>query len=194
MPMSLYRDRITAPGLRDNDWAHTPYDDMRFAANMSGIGNREPGSSLRGVDDDVDDARAYADPRPSGSHGRGNVDTRRGPGPRVMSADTLAGDEVKNEAGETLGEIADIMIDVPAGRVAYAVMSVGGVLGVGDKLFAIPWKSLRLDPEHKCFRLDVAKARFDDAPGFDKDHWPTMADERWAREVHAYYNATPYWE
>jgi sporulation protein YlmC with PRC-barrel domain len=135
----------------------------------------------------------------------GDVDTRYrtgadywskegGPGPQVMAADTLQGDSVRNDAGEELGEITDIMIDVPTGRVAYAVMSVGGVLGIGDKLFAIPWSALRLDTENKCFRMNVAKERFDEAPGFDKDHWPTMADQRWAEEVHTYYNARPYWQ
>ena len=116
-----------------------------------------------------------------------------GPGPQVMAADTLQGDEVRNDAGENLGEITDIMIDVPTGRVAYAVMSVGGVLGMGSKLFAIPWSALQLDTENKCFRMNVAKERFEQAPGFDKDHWPTMADQRWAEDVHAFYGARPYW-
>jgi sporulation protein YlmC with PRC-barrel domain len=116
-----------------------------------------------------------------------------GPGPQVMAADTLQGDEVRNDAGESLGEITDIMIDVPTGRVAYAVMSVGGVLGMGGKLFAIPWSALHLDTENKCFRMNVPKERFEQAPGFDKDHWPTMADQRWAEDVHAFYGARPYW-
>jgi len=116
-----------------------------------------------------------------------------GPGPQVMAADTLTGDEVRNAADEKLGEITDIMLDVPTGRVAYAVMSFGGVLGIGNKLFAIPWSAMQLDTQNKCFRLNVAKARFDEAPGFDKDHWPTMADQRWAEDVHAFYGARPYW-
>ena len=116
-----------------------------------------------------------------------------GPGPQVMAADTLQGDEVRNDAGENLGEITDIMIDVPTGRVAYAVMSVGGVLGMGSKLFAIPWSALRLDTQNKCFRMNVAKERFEQAPGFDKDHWPTMADQQWAEDVHSFYGARPYW-
>ncbi len=116
-----------------------------------------------------------------------------GPGPQVMSADTLEGDSVRNDADEELGEITDIMIDVPTGRVAYAVMSVGGVLGMGGKLFAIPWSALRLDTENKCFRMSVAKERFDEAPGFDKDHWPTMAEQQWAEDVHSFYGARPYW-
>lgn len=116
-----------------------------------------------------------------------------GPGPQVMATDTLQGDSVRNDAGEDLGEITDIMIDVPTGRVAYAVMSVGGVLGMGARLFAIPWSALRLDTENKCFRMNVAMERLDQAPGFDKDHWPTMADQQWAKDVHSFYGARPYW-
>ena len=117
-----------------------------------------------------------------------------GPGPRVMSASTLEGDTVVNREGEKLGTIDEIMLDVPTGRIAYAVLSSGGFLGVGDRLFAIPWRALTLDPENKCFILDVAKERLQLAPGFDKDHWPTMGDETWAKDVHGYYGQRPYWE
>jgi len=117
-----------------------------------------------------------------------------GPGPRVMGASTLGGDDVLNRQGEKLGTIEEIMLDVPTGRIAYAVLSAGGFLGIGDKLFAIPWRSLTLDPENKCFVVDVAKERLEQAPGFDKNHWPSMADENWARELHTYYRVRPYWE
>ncbi len=119
--------------------------------------------------------------------------TDLGPGPQVMAAATLTGDDVVNPAGDTLGEISDIMIDVRSGRVAYAVMSAGGFLGMGDKLFAIPWHALTLDADRKCFILDVDRERLDKAPGFDKDRWPSMADERWATEVHQFYGQDPYW-
>lgn len=115
-----------------------------------------------------------------------------GPGPRIMAADTLCGNDVKNRAGETLGEIEHIMLDVPTGRIAYAVMASGGFLGIGEKLFALPWSALTLDTAEKCFILDVDKERIKVAPGFDKDHWPEMADERWARDIHAYYASRPY--
>lgn len=117
-----------------------------------------------------------------------------GPGPEVMSASTLEGDDVVNSAGENLGEIKEIMIDVPSGRVAYAVLSSGGLLGIGDKLFAIPWGALTLDTDRKCFILDVDAERLKAAPGFDKDHWPSMADPAWASEVHAYYGQRNYWQ
>jgi sporulation protein YlmC with PRC-barrel domain len=117
-----------------------------------------------------------------------------GPGPYVMTADTLEGNQVVNADGEDLGEIEDIMLDVPNGRIAYAVLSFGGFLGVGEKLFAIPWQALTLDADNKCFILDVPKEKLQQAPGFDKDHWPSMADMRWATEIHKYYGMTPYWE
>ena len=116
-----------------------------------------------------------------------------GPGPEVMAADTLEGDKVVNTRGEDLGTIEDIMIDVQRGRVAYAVMSCGGFLGMGDKLFAIPWNALTLDANRHCFVLDADQQRFENAPGFDKDHWPSMADPRWAAELHGYYDVVPYW-
>jgi sporulation protein YlmC with PRC-barrel domain len=116
-----------------------------------------------------------------------------GPGPEIMAASTLEGDEVINGRGEDLGKIKEIMIDVPSGRVAYAVLSSGGLLGIGDKLFAIPWAALTLDVDRKCFVLDVDAERLKMAPGFDKDHWPTMADFKWASEVHAYYGQRNYW-
>jgi hypothetical protein len=74
------------------------------------------------------------------------------------------------------------------------VLSFGGFLGVGDKLFAVPWRALKLDTDNKCFILDVDKDRLRDAPGFDKDHWPSMADTQWASKVHSYYGTRPYWE
>lgn len=100
-----------------------------------------------------------------------------GPGPQLMAADTLAGDPVVNRQGENLGEIQDIMIDVPSGSVGYAVLSFGGVPD-GDKLFAIPWNALILDADNQQFILDVPKGRLEAAPGFDKDHWPARADQR----------------
>lgn len=116
-----------------------------------------------------------------------------GPGPEVMAADTLEGDDVINTQGENLGEIKKIMVDVQNGRVAYAVLSSGGFLGIANKLFAIPWGALTLDASRKCFVLDVDKEKLKNAPGFDKNHWPAMADITWARQVHDYYGQESYW-
>lgn len=130
----------------------------------------------------------------SGARIVGGSPNLSGPGPQVMAARTLTGDDVVNRRNETLGEIQDIMIDVPTGRVAYAVLSFGSVLGMGGKLFAIPWGALTLDADRECFVLDIDKERLQNAPGFDEDHWPSMADPDWASQVHSFYNAHPYWE
>ncbi len=105
----------------------------------------------------------------------------------VMSASTLTGDSVVNAKGETIGTIEEIMIHLDSGRVAYAVLSFGGFLGIGDKLFAIPWQALALDEDRKYFILDIDKEKLERAPGFDKDHWPDMADPTWGKEIYGYY-------
>jgi|ERR1019366_1706360 sporulation protein YlmC with PRC-barrel domain len=114
--------------------------------------------------------------------------------PKVLAADTLTGDKVVNHQKEDLGKIEHLMIDLTTGRVAYAVLSFGGFLGMGDKLFAIPWSALSVDTVEKQFILNVEKALLERAPGFDKDHWPNMADRAWGTKVFTYYGAKPYWD
>lgn len=115
-----------------------------------------------------------------------------GPGPQLMGADTLIGNDVYNQDDEDLGDIKEIMLDMSTGKVAYAVLSFGGVLGMGEKLFAVPWDALELDTENERFTLSVDKERLENAPGFDKDHWPNMADQSWINEIHTYYGTKPY--
>jgi sporulation protein YlmC with PRC-barrel domain len=119
--------------------------------------------------------------------------TGEGPGPEVMAAATLDGNKVVSADGQHVGKIADIMLDVRSGRVAYAVLAEGGFLGVGHTLHAIPWNALTMDTHEKCFRVDIPAQRIKDDPGFDKDHWPSMADSRWGTQMHDYYNRRPYW-
>lgn len=126
--------------------------------------------------------------------GEAHLNDHSGPGPEIMAASSFEGETVVNPQGETLGEIEEIMLDVRAGRIAYAVMSVGGFLGIGEKYFAIPWHAVTMDTDNKRFVLAVDKERLKNAPGFDKDHWPSMADQRWAGEIHSYYGIAPYWE
>lgn len=130
----------------------------------------------------------------AGIEGQSQYENTSGLGPRLMTASTLEGDKVVNRQGEDLGEIDEIMLDVPRGRIAYAVMSSGGFLGMGEKLFAIPWSALTLDTDNKCFVLDVDRQRLKDAPGFDKDNWPSMPDTEFDSRVHSYYGTRPYWE
>lgn len=110
-----------------------------------------------------------------------------GPGPSLMGADTLIGNDVCNTADESLGTIKELMIEMSTGRIGYAVLSYGGFLGMGDRLFAVPWSALKLDTVKKRFTLNASKEQLKNAPGFDKDHWPSMADATWVTDVHNFY-------
>jgi sporulation protein YlmC with PRC-barrel domain len=121
-------------------------------------------------------------------------DARHGPGPHLMGAETLVGNDVFNRDSVDLGDIKEIMLDMRSGRVSYAVLSFGGFMGIGEKFFAVPWQALKLDTENKRFVLDVSKDQLESAPGFDKDHWPDMADPTWEKSIHAHYGTRPYSE
>lgn len=108
----------------------------------------------------------------------------------LLSASALSSDDVCNPHGEKLGSIKEIMLDIRDGKVAYAVMSCGGFLSLGEKLFAVPWSALKVDTENKRLILDADEDRLKGAPGFDKDHWPNMADESWTQNIHSYYGTT----
>jgi sporulation protein YlmC with PRC-barrel domain len=112
---------------------------------------------------------------------------------QVLSAESITGTTVQNMGREDLGEIKDLMIDLSEGQIAYAVLSFGGFLGMGDKLFAIPWEAFSVVQEEKIFLLDVAKEKLEQAPGVDKDNWPDMADTTWGQGIHDYYGYSPYW-
>jgi sporulation protein YlmC with PRC-barrel domain len=116
----------------------------------------------------------------------------KGPGPHLMGADTLIGDDVYNHKEEKLGDIKEIMLDMRNGRIGYAVLSYGGVFSIGEKLFAVPWTALRLDTTNKRFILNVDKQRLKSAPGFDKDNWPDMTDQTWSNQIHSYYESPSY--
>ncbi len=107
--------------------------------------------------------------------------------PRLLSSSSLEGNTVVNGQGESLGEIKDFMVDLDTGHIAYAVLSFGGFLGMGDKLFAVPFEALRTDTVNERFVLDVPKEKLENAPGFDKNNWPQHGDDSFLNEVYNYY-------
>jgi sporulation protein YlmC with PRC-barrel domain len=114
--------------------------------------------------------------------------------PNVLSTSAIIGDSVVNRTGESLGKIEELMLDLEKGRVAYAVLSFGGVLGMGEKLFAIPFEALKLDATREHFTLDVDKDKMRNAPGFDKKNPPMASDRTWGAEVYKFYGYKPYWQ
>lgn len=113
--------------------------------------------------------------------------------PRVMRSSTIVGSPVRNLKGDDLGKIQELMVDVATGRIVYAVLAYGGFLGMGDKLFAIPWEALMARSDERQFVLELDEETLKTAPGFDKDHYPTTADTNWLSNVYTHYGYTPYW-
>src|SRR5437870_1864072 len=105
----------------------------------------------------------------------------------LSACEPLTCDPIVNKQGEDLGTLAHVMLDMASGRIAYAVLARGGVLGLGERLHAIPWSSLTLDADRGCFIIDIERERLEAAPGFDSAHWPTMADPAWERSVERFY-------
>jgi hypothetical protein len=101
---------------------------------------------------------------------------------------------VKSPQGEDLGKIEEIMIDMELGRVAYAILSFGGFLGLGNKWVPVPWDALTLQPDEKVLVLNIEKERLQKAPNFEPSTLPDLANHQWGAVIHTYYGYPPYWE
>ncbi len=113
--------------------------------------------------------------------------------PNLLSMSTLSGNKVISPREEDLGKIEDFIIDIKPGQVAYAILSFGGILGLGNRLFAIPWNAMELNTDKHAFVLNVEKDVLKSAPGFDRESWPDMSSRDWGERIYAYYGQKPYW-
>jgi len=95
---------------------------------------------------------------------------------RLISANVLSTAEVRSPAGEDLGKVVDFMLDTEQRSVTYAVLAIGGVLGVGAKMLAIPPKALTFDSARRCLNVGLETAALEEAPGFDRANPPDDAD------------------
>jgi len=105
-----------------------------------------------------------------------------------LSSSSICGTEIRNHSGDDLGKVEDLMVNTMTGEVDYAVVSFGGFLGMGDKLFAVPLQAFKVDADDENLVLSESKERLENAPGFDKDEWPRQPDPKWNQSVRAYYN------
>jgi PRC-barrel domain len=110
---------------------------------------------------------------------------------RLISADKVQGTPVASPAGERIGTIEKLMIDKPTGKVAYAVMSFGGVLGVGKSRYPLPWNMLEFDPDIDSYVVDLDPDRLEGAPVYEEGA-TDWSDEAWGRRVHDFYKV-PFW-
>lgn len=106
---------------------------------------------------------------------------------RQHRASKIIGTDVHDLQGKKVGEVRDVVIDPQQGNIEYAVVSFGGVMGVGSKYFAVPWKSLQATSDASRYMLNVDKDALKAAPGFDKNRWPDMANQQWKSEVERYW-------
>lgn len=104
---------------------------------------------------------------------------------KCLTATSIIGDKVYNKEDEYLGDIKEIMLNLNTGQIEYYVIEFGGFLGIGEKLFAIPFRLLSIDADKQLFIFDQQKEILENAPGFDKQHWPET-------NIH-YYNADQHW-
>jgi sporulation protein YlmC with PRC-barrel domain len=112
---------------------------------------------------------------------------------QVSRASKIIGTAVKNHSDDSLGDIKDLVLDPETGQVVYAVVTFGGVFGMGDKLFAVPLQALRWIRDKEYYVLDIDKSLLEKAPGFDKDHWPNSLSkwDQQREELHQFYQIKP---
>jgi hypothetical protein len=111
----------------------------------------------------------------------------------LISADRVTGTNVYNTAGDSLGEINDVMIDKQSGRIAYAVMSFGGFLGIGERYHPLPWSALKYDTRQGGYVVGLTKDQLERAPTFAHDETPAWGDRTYEKKIHDYYRTPPYW-
>ncbi|HET6373488.1 MAG TPA: PRC-barrel domain-containing protein [Candidatus Polarisedimenticolia bacterium] len=107
--------------------------------------------------------------------------------PPVVSASKIIGEAVINPDRENLGKVHELVIDTKQGSIAYVVLSFGGFMGLGNKLFAIPWKAFEFSSTEYKLILNVNQEKLKNAPGFDQESWPDFADRSFGERVHTYY-------
>ena len=112
----------------------------------------------------------------------------------LISSDKVEGTTVYDRKGEKLGSIHSVMIDKISGKVAYAVMSFGGFLGIGDRYHPLPWHVLTYDTRQGGYVVDLDPSRLKEAPSYGTRESPNWSDRRWGQQVHDYYGLPPYWE
>ncbi len=113
----------------------------------------------------------------------------------VVPASKIIGEAVVNRQGESVGKIHELLIDAKRNRVAYAVLSFGGFMGVGNKLFAMPWEAFEFSATENKLILNVEKDKLEAAPGFEKgDKWPDFSDTVWGESIYNYYDYVPPWK
>ena len=113
---------------------------------------------------------------------------------RLIASDKVEGTAVYNRAGERLGSVQNVMIDKFSGQVAYAVMSFGGFLGIGERYHPLPWSVLTYDTGLGGYVVDLSREQLEGAPSYAANENVNWSDRGWGSQVHDYYRTRPYWD
>ncbi len=124
------------------------------------------------------------------------ADTKRGSlSKNMMLVDHIVGKDVQNQRGEKVGEIEKVVIDVEKGRVGYVILTGGGILGVGEDRYIVPFNALQTsrgtDQDDKLFTLKQNKDQLMKIPDGDIE---TVLNQEEGRQIHQHYGVSPYWE
>ena len=122
------------------------------------------------------------------------LDDTTSPTGRSIAARQVQGTTVYNTALEKLGTIHDVMIDKASGRIAYAILSHGGFLGVGDRYFPLPWEKLRYDTEMGGYVVDIDRDVLEGAPSYTDPATAAWHDDSWGRDIYTHYGVNPFWD
>jgi sporulation protein YlmC with PRC-barrel domain len=112
---------------------------------------------------------------------------------RLISSEKVTSTSVENARGDRLGHINDIMIDKISGRVAYAILQYGSILGMGGKRFALPWDLLKYATGRNAYLVDIPEDRLKNAPSYDEGSEPAWGDRNYNRQLHDYYGSKADW-
>ncbi len=112
---------------------------------------------------------------------------------RLISAASVHGTDVYDTAGEKLGTVETVMLDKQSGRIAYAVLSFGGFLGIGNQHHPMPWQTLHYDPDRQGYVVNLDRTRLEGAPVYAAEDTTMLNDEAFGRRVHDYYGVEPFW-
>ncbi len=123
-----------------------------------------------------------------------SLDDTTNPAGHLIGAHQVQGTTVYNTALEKLGSVEDVMIDKTSGRIAYAILSFGGFLGIGDRYYPLPWEKLSYDKEMGGYIVDVSRDVLEGAPSYSDEATAGWNDEAWGRGIYTYYGAHPYWD
>jgi sporulation protein YlmC with PRC-barrel domain len=110
---------------------------------------------------------------------------------QIIAADKVEGTAVYNMAGDKVGTIRDVMIDKISGKVVFATMATGGVLGIGEKYHALPWNVLTYNTDLGGYQLDVDREKLEAGPAATEEELTqNLQNKDWGRKVYDYYGSS----